>query len=211
MHRCEFQSRGLGVEEICPSPSHRTFGLDIGVCHETRMRNPGKFQLFHMMWVFRDSALGLRFWSGCVCLPCILGSVLRCIMPLGDLKGDHRSKTYCSASSQRCHFSGPWMLELWVIHGRILVYIRNRGHWILHHIKELLKDLSERIKILQMIMTLKTNKQQWSLRSSLILGASNKSQSIHLIIKPGISHRKMGLWCIHTPPMEEMKYQKYFT
>lgn len=85
MHRFEFQRRGLGVEEICPSPSHRTLGLDIGVCHETRMRNPGKFQ-FHMMWVFRDSALGLRFWSGCVCLPCILGSVLRCIIPLGDLE-----------------------------------------------------------------------------------------------------------------------------
>ena len=151
MHRFEFQRRGLGVEEICPSPSHRTFAMGIGVCHETRMRNPGKFQLFHMMWVFRDSALGLRFWSVCVGLPCLLGSVLRSIMPLGELKGDHRSKTYCSASSQRCHFSGPWMLELWVIHGRILVYIRDRGHWILSHIKEMLKDLSESIKVLKMI------------------------------------------------------------
>lgn len=86
MHRFEFQRRGLGVEEICSSPSHRTFGLDIGVCHETRMRNLGKFQLFHMTWVFRDSALGLRFWSGCVCLPCILGSVLR-YNAFGGLEG----------------------------------------------------------------------------------------------------------------------------
>lgn len=43
MHRFEFQrGEGLGVEEICPSTSHRTFGMGLCVYMKQRMGNSGK-------------------------------------------------------------------------------------------------------------------------------------------------------------------------